>query len=185
MGTDDPRSGGDEPVEPGSGTVTLRDGTSVAVRPMHADDEERLVRFHRTLSGDTTYLRYFSPHPELSSDEVHRFTHVDHRDREAIVAIVDDEIVGVARFDRMQHGPDAEAAFVVADAWQGRGLGSALFTCLAHRAVALGVERFTAETLPRNRRMLAVFTHAGLPHTTSFADGVVDVVIDLTPLSAP
>jgi RimJ/RimL family protein N-acetyltransferase len=169
---------------PDATTVTLRDGTAVAVRPMHRVDDDRLLRFHRTLSADTTYLRYFSPHPQLSTDEVRRFTHVDHRDREAIVAIVDDEIVGVARFDRLEHGVDAEAAFVVADTWQGRGLGTALFRCLAERAVTLGVDRFTAETLPRNRRMLAVFTHAGLPHSTSLSSGVVDVVIDLTPMRA-
>lgn len=161
--------------------VSLRDGTPVELLAMDPSDEPRLLRFHGTLSADTTYLRYFSPHPTLSPDELHRFTHVDHRDREAVVALADDEIVGVARFDRIDNGPEAEVAFVVSDPWQGRGLGTALFQHLVGRAVAAGVERFTAETLPRNRRMLAVFCHAGLPHQTRFADGVVEVVIDLPP----
>lgn len=161
--------------------VVLRDGSVVGVRAMSAADEARLERFHATLSAGTTYLRYFSPHPRLSASELHRFTHVDHRDREAIVALVDDEIVGVARFDRHPKGHEAEVAFVVSDAWQGKGLGTALFRALIGRAVATGVERFVAETLPHNRPMLAVFTHAGLPHQTRFVDGVVAVVIDLPP----
>jgi RimJ/RimL family protein N-acetyltransferase len=161
--------------------VVLRDGTVVEVRAMSAADEGRLERFHGTLSAGTTYLRYFSPHPQLSASELHRFTHGDHRDREAVVALVDDEIVGVARFDRPPEGPEAEVAFVVSDAWQGRGLGTALFRHLADRAVAAGVQRFAAETLPHNRPMLAVFTHAGLPHRTRFANGVVEIVIDLVP----
>ena len=175
-----------DPTRPGADPgprelVLLRDGTTADLVAMDPADEVRLLRFHGTLSADTTYLRYFSPHPHLSQDELHRFTHVDHQDREAVVALVDDEIVGVARFDRIDHGPEAEVAFVVSDAWQGRGLGTALFRHLVDRAVAAGVQRFTAETLPHNRRMLAVFCHAGLPHTTRFADGVVDVVIDLPP----
>jgi GNAT superfamily N-acetyltransferase len=133
------------------------------------------------------YRRFFSFHPELSPDELHRFTHVDHRDREAIVASDGTEIVGVARFDR---GPDpsvAEVAFVVADSWQGRGLGSLLFRRLAERARAVGVRVLMAETLPDNTAMLAVFHHGGLPWTSAFGDGVVqlEMQLDAGPDPAP
>ena len=130
----------------------------VAMRPA---DATRLVRFHHTLSRETTYLRFFSFHPELSTDELYRFTHVDHRDREAVVAVADREIVGVARFDRVDDSTDAEVAFVVADSWQGRGLGTRLFEHLARRARDVGIDRFVADTLAHNRPMLAVFHHAG------------------------
>jgi GNAT superfamily N-acetyltransferase len=106
---------------------------------------------------------------------------VDHRDREAIVATDGSEIVAVARFDR---GPDraaAEVAFVVADPWQGRGLGALLFQRLAERARTVGVSRFVAETLPENQAMLAVFHHAGVPCTSSLSDGVVHLVMELAP----
>ena len=76
-------------------------------------------------------------------------------------------------------GRDAEAAFVIADVWQGEGLGTALFDRLAARARELGVERFTAEVLPHNRRMLNLFHHSGLPVTARLRDGVVHVVLDL------
>jgi RimJ/RimL family protein N-acetyltransferase len=157
----------------------LRDGTSVRVRAMRETDRARLVRFHERLSDETTYLRFFSVHPHLSPGEVAWFTQVDHRGREAIVATVSGEIVGVARFDRLDDPAEAEVAFVVEDAWQGRGLGSLLFHQLVARAREVGVARFVAETLPRNRRMLAVFHGSGLPCQSSHEDGVVRLCIHL------
>ena len=153
--------------------VTLRDGSVVTLVPMAPEDAERLVRFHSVLSPATVYRRFFSFHPALSPDELYRFTHVDHRDREAIVASDGTEIVAVARFDRDADPTVAEVAFVVADAWQGRGLGSLLFGRLARRAREVGVTRFVADTLAENSRMLAVFLHAGVPSRSSSSDGVV------------
>jgi RimJ/RimL family protein N-acetyltransferase len=159
--------------------VRLPDGSEVSLVPMAPADVERLVRFHSGLSPETVYRRFFSFHPELSPDELYRFTHVDHRDREAIVASDGPEIVAVARFDRIPGSDEAEVAFVVADPWQGRGLGSLLFRRLAERARATGVRRLVAETLPENRRMLAVFHHAGVPCTSTNADGVVNLSMEL------
>jgi GNAT superfamily N-acetyltransferase len=158
----------------------LRDGADVNFVSMSPDDAERLVRFHHDLSPESVYLRFFTCHPELDPSELYRFTHVDHRDREAIIAVADGEIVAVARFDRLER-TDAEVAFVVADAWQGRGLGSLLFDRIAARARAVGIERIVAATLTHNARMLAIFRDSGLPMTTHHDGEVVDVTIDLTP----
>jgi RimJ/RimL family protein N-acetyltransferase len=121
-------------------------------------------------------------HPELSDQELQRFTHVDHVNREALVAVHRREIVGVARLDRLSDGGDeAEVAFVVADAWQGRGLGTVLFERLAARARELGIRRFVADTLVVNRRMLAVFRATGLPVAERFEGSVVHIVLELDP----
>jgi GNAT superfamily N-acetyltransferase len=162
-----------------SSSVRLHDGSIVSVLPMGPEEEARLVRFHQRLSPETTRRRFFSLHPELSPDELHRFTHVDHVNREALIAVADGEIVAVARFDRIAGGADAEAAFVVADSWQGRGLGTVLLARLIDRARQVGVVRLVADTLPHNRAMLAVFRHAGLPITERLENGVVDVAIEL------
>ena len=147
----------------------LLDGTTVDIEPMRASDVDRLDQFHHTLSGETIRLRFFGVHPALSDQELHRFTHVDHVDREALVAVHEGEIVGVARFDRLSDGGDeAEVAFV-----------SVLFERLAARARQLGVRRFVADTLFLNRRMLAVFRATGLRHAESFEDGVVHVILEL------
>jgi RimJ/RimL family protein N-acetyltransferase len=162
------------------GQVHLGDAMALAVRPIDEADADALVRFHGRLSDETTYLRFFAVHPVLHPNEVERFTHVDHRRREAVVALLDGEIVAVARFDRLGNGDDAEVAFVVADEFQGRGIGSTLLSELVTRARVLGVRRFVAETLPHNRRMLAVFRHSSLPVETRFEDGTVHVVLDLS-----
>ena len=159
--------------------IRLRDGSRLVIRPMEADDGDRLVRFHHRLSDETTYLRFFMIHPELHADELERFTHVDHQLREAIIALHNGEIAAVARLDRLEDDSEAEVAFVVADDMQGRGLGTALFQQLAGQARRLGVRWFVAETLPHNHRMLSVFTHAGLPVSTRFEDGVIKVRLDL------
>ena len=171
----------DAPSSVPESTVRLKDGSSVSLVPMEPSEEARLLRFHHGLSAETIRRRFFSIHPELSPAELHRFTHVDHVDREAFVALDGGEIVAVARFDRIGGGTDAEVAFVIADSWQGRGLGSALLARLIERARQLGITRFVAETLPENRRMLGVFRHAALPITERVRDGVVDVTIELGP----
>ena len=97
-----------------------------------------------------------------------------------MVAVHDNEIVGVGRLDRLANGgEEAEVAFVVADAWQGRGLGSALFARLAQRARELGVRRFVADTFFDNRRMLAVFRHSKLPRTETIEGNVIHLTLEL------
>ena len=117
----------------------LADGRVVQVRPIDPTDAARLVHFHESLSPETTRLRFFTPHPYLSEAEVARFTTVDHHDREALVALADDELIGVARFDREAGSQDADVAFVVADAWQGSGVASLLLEHLAARARTEGL----------------------------------------------
>jgi len=172
------------PASPAHSVVVLADGATVDVEPMRDTDVARLDRFHHTLSGETIRSRFFRVHPELTDEELHLFTHVDHVDREALVAVHEGEIVGVARFDRLDDDHDeAEVAFVVSDAWQGRGLGTVLFERLLARAVEVGITRFIADTLFLNRRMLAVFRATGLPHVERIEGSVVHVVLDLAPLA--
>jgi GNAT superfamily N-acetyltransferase len=162
-------------------SVVLPSGETVELHAMAGSDAAALLEFHHGLSAETTYLRFFNVHPELSVRELEHFTHVDHGDREALVAMHDGRIIAVGRYDRCPGADDAEVAFVVTDAWQHHGLGSLLLRRLADLAARRGVRTLTAETLPMNRRMLDVFRHAGFPVTTSFADGVVHVTLSLVP----
>ncbi len=159
--------------------AVLRDGTPVTVRPMRPDDEERLVAFHARLSPDSQRLRFFAPHPRLSDREVERFTHVDGHWRVALVADRGGEIVAVARFDRLPNGTVAEAAFVVRDDLQGRGLGTLLMDRLAARARHEGITHLVADTLPENARMLRVLRAFSPAATSRMSDGVVHVTIPL------
>jgi GNAT superfamily N-acetyltransferase len=157
----------------------LADGGTIHVRPIRPDDGERLVRFHAQLSPQTVYLRFFSPHPQLNDKEVDRFTHVDYEDRVALVAEDGDDLVAVARYDRVAGTDEAEVAFVVRDDHQGRGVATLLLEHLAAMARDRGIGRFVAQTMLQNQRMLSVFRDAGFNRTTSSADGIVQVVLQI------
>ena len=151
------------------------DGGALTVRPIEPGDADALVRFHAGLSLQSTRLRFFTPHPRLSEGEVEQFTRVDHHRREALVALAGDDLVAVARFERLDDSDEAEVAFVVADEWQHHGIGSELLRRLVVRAREEGVRRFVADTLADNHLMISVFEHSGLPVTRSFDCGVVHV----------
>jgi RimJ/RimL family protein N-acetyltransferase len=152
----------------------------IRIRAIRPDDADRLVAFHERLSPESQRLRFFSIHPHLQRDEVRRFVNVDGTARVALVATRDDDIVGVARFDRIAGTSDAEAALVIQDDLQGRGLGTELFDSLAARARADGVTRFVAQTLPENARMRNVLRHVNPHATTAYAGGVVETTVPLT-----
>jgi RimJ/RimL family protein N-acetyltransferase len=161
--------------------VTLADGTPVHLRPIRPDDADALVAFHEKLSPESIILRYFGPHPRLSPKEVARLTNVDGVDRFALVAECHDVIIGVARYERSPDTDEAEVAFLVADAYQGKRLGTILFENLAEGARRHGIHRFLADTLAENSRMLGVFRDSGYRrHYDRFSE-VVQVALDIAP----
>lgn len=161
--------------------VVLSDGATAHVRPIRPDDGPRLLAFHARQSPQSIYYRYFSPRPRLSERDVDRLTHLDYVDRMALIAIRGDEMIGVARYDRLRHRAEAEVAFFVDDANHGRGLATVLLEHLAVRAREVGLTAFTASVLPDNRKMIGVFVAAGFDTATKFADGVVEVRLGIVP----
>ena len=124
---------------------------SVTARPIRPDDAERLRRLYDRLSPETVYRRFFTAMARPSERCLSYLAVVDHHDREAMVALVDDEVVGVARFDRCKDRPQlAEAAVLVEDAWQRTGVGTFLIEALARRAADEGLTGFTASALSGN-----------------------------------
>ncbi|HVA42233.1 MAG TPA: GNAT family N-acetyltransferase [Acidimicrobiales bacterium] len=164
--------------------VVLSDGGTLHLRPIRSEDADRLVELHSRLSPTTIYYRFFSYHPRLADKEVARFTQVDYSDRMAFVAVAGPgQLVAVARYDRVPGSDSAEAAFVVDDPYQGKGLGTLLLEHLAAYARAQGLHRFVADTLADNRAMRDVFRHAGFAETSKFDGGVVRITLDLQPTS--
>src|SRR6476661_6714912 len=160
--------------------VVLRDGTVAHIRPIAPDDADGIRQFHSLQSAESIYLRFFAPLRELSERDIYRFTHVDYRDRVALVATLDGEIIGIGRYDRIDPG-SAEVAFNISDHYQGKGIGSVMLEHLAAIAQELGITRFTAEVLPQNRKMLQVFREAGYEVSHHVEDGVVEVSFDILP----
>jgi acyl-CoA synthetase (NDP forming)/RimJ/RimL family protein N-acetyltransferase len=172
--------------------VVLRDGATAHIRPIRPDDADRLVAFYAEVSDESKYYRFFAPYPRLSDRDVRRFTHHDYVDRVGLAATVGGEFIATVRYDRIDAGggpgtgedAQAEVAFLVQDAHQGRGVASALLEHIAAVARERGIRRFVAEVLPANRRMVKVFTDAGYTQRRTFEEGVVRLEFDIEPTDA-
>jgi RimJ/RimL family protein N-acetyltransferase len=161
--------------------IELRDGGTVTVRPLEPTDGELLREGYERLSEEARYRRFFTLTPELTGAQLASLLAVDHHDHEALVAIEPEHgaAAAVARFVRSTAEPEvAEAAIVVADDWQGRGLATAMLERLVARAREVGVRRFTALVQAENRRAQDVM--AALGETTWHRDGsTVELDIEL------
>ncbi|MEJ7745060.1 MAG: GNAT family N-acetyltransferase [Nocardioidaceae bacterium] len=136
--------------------------------------------FYSRVSPESKYLRFFAPYPALSERDVYRFTHVDHVDRVAFVMTVGEQMIAVGRYDRLDSF-QAEVAFLVEDAHQGRGLAQLLLEHLAQAGGERGITRFIAEVLPDNGRMIQTFRDAGYHVEGGYDDGVMRLVFPIEP----
>ncbi|HEY3484646.1 MAG TPA: GNAT family N-acetyltransferase, partial [Ilumatobacteraceae bacterium] len=167
------------PVDQWTSTVVLGDGDTATIRPLTPDDKVALAEFHARQSNDSKYRRFFSAKPTLSPAELEHFTNVDFVNRVALAVERHGEFIAWASYERWPNRDDAEAAFMVDDEHQGKGIATLLLEHLAAIARSNGVTRFTAEVLAENRPMLSVFARAGWPLQRRFDSGVVDVDFSL------
>jgi acetyltransferase len=164
---------------------SLKDGTQVVIRPIYPEDADDLQVTFRRLSMESIYLRFFSFKKELPDEEARYLATLDYITRMAFVAICkenDQEIVvGVARYSLldMENPELAESAVVVADEYQGRGIGMLLLRRLVSYARAMGIRHLCGNMQVGNDRMLDLVKRGGLPYKTRFADGIWEVTIDL------
>ncbi|MFY9609874.1 MAG: GNAT family N-acetyltransferase [Blastocatellia bacterium] len=160
-----------------AGDVVLRDGSTVKVRPLEPDDEQRLLDFFRSLSEESRWLRFFSfVKDKLLAAEAHREATVDYVRSFGLIALTGgaERVVGHALYSAI--GDDrADAAFAVADDYQGRGLGTILVGQLAQVAAANGIRVFEADVLASNHKMLGVFRRSGFPIKVSVTTGQIHV----------
>jgi RimJ/RimL family protein N-acetyltransferase len=162
--------------------VELAEGRSALVAPLHVDDRGRFLGGLSRLSADSLYKRFLTPIERFSESELRYLLEVDHRDHEALLAVDEDtgEAIGVGRFVRLPDDPDAaEAAVIVVDDWQGRGLGKALSRLLAERALQLGITRFEALLLIENEAMMSLLESLGPVETLSRDGAAVAVEVTL------
>ncbi|WP_235018307.1 GNAT family N-acetyltransferase [Thermomonospora echinospora] len=133
----------------------------VRVRPYGITDGPRLRRMSGRLSTHSLYSRFFAGTPHIPDTYVRHLDRLDHWDREALVALVDDDIVGIAEYVRAPADPHrAELAVLVTDPWQRHGVGRLLVGCLALTAARRGITAFDAGVLPGNRPALSAIRTA-------------------------
>jgi GNAT superfamily N-acetyltransferase len=130
--------------------------TRVSIRDATPADGEALRGMFSRASSETIYLRFHTPYPAVPEWMVALMLDLDHPDKEFLLAVTDDEIVGHAMYVVLEDSSEAEMAIIVEDGWQSRGAGKSLLTGLAKSAGLRGIETFTAEVLLENRRMLGL-----------------------------
>ncbi|HYT12386.1 MAG TPA: GNAT family N-acetyltransferase [Candidatus Nitrosopolaris sp.] len=161
-------------------TTTVVGGTQVALRLLQPCDAELLRNFFRRLSSETIYRRFLSPVTAPNDALVKRLVDVDHCEREALIALDDRGIVGVARYGT-ERSATHDVAVVVADEWQGRGLGTLLMRRLAHIARSRGIASFHATMLGDNMRAQPLVRRLSSRTTMRFEGGYLEAEIPLRP----
>ena len=147
-----------------SATERLRDGSTIEIRALRPSDREYMLAAIDRTSPQSLQRRFFVPKRGFSDKEVSFFMDIDFNNHVALIAQADEEgqsvIVGGGRYIVVRPG-EAELAFVVVDAHQGKGIGKALMRHLPGIAREAGLKELTAEVLPENVAMLKIFNGFG------------------------
>jgi acetyl coenzyme A synthetase (ADP forming)-like protein len=162
--------------------IVLKDGSTLHVRPVRADDGDRIRAFMDALSPESIVFRFFGV-PNLSW-VINWSLDVDYADRFALVAETGTPPQVVAHAAYIRCSPDqAEVAFLVADALHGHGIATTLLAHLAEVAARNGITTFIAEVMPANHRMIKMFRESGFPvEVRSSADSIeIQLPTSLTP----
>ena len=144
-------------------------GVKVTIRPIRPEDEPLMVKFHKTLSDRSVYLRYFgfvSLEKRILHERLRRVCFIDY-DRE--IALVADlanrdgthQILGVGRLIKEHEKDEAEFAVLVSDPWQGKGLGSELLRLLVQIGRKERLRRITGRISSENATMKQVSEQVG------------------------
>jgi len=167
-------------------TITLVDGTPVLVRPIRPEDEPQMVKFHESLSEQSVRFRYFGSLSVENRTGHERLVRTCFNDYDREIALVAErkqpeamEILGVARLLKAHGRNEAEFAILIADAWQGMGLGTALLKLLVEAGREEKVARITGRILAENTTMLEMSRNVGFELEWQPDDGEWEAEIKL------
>jgi len=130
--------------------------TQVYTRIATPSDTEKLRAMFARSSTETIYRRFHTPFPEVPGWMVSLMLDADHHDKEVLVAVAEEKVIGHAMYARLGDDVEAEMAIIVEDDWQSKGVGKSLLLELEERAELRGIETFTGEVLGHNRPMLGL-----------------------------
>jgi RimJ/RimL family protein N-acetyltransferase len=154
----------------------------VGLARLEPADAEPLRRLFYRLSPNTIYRRFHSPLVRPEQGSLDRLLDLDHRDREAVVATVDGEIVGVARYHRWPGTNAAELAVVVADDWQGRTVATRMLAALTDLAAKAGIERFTVSMQADNVPAIGLLRRFAPEARLTLTQGLLEGTLSPPPL---
>jgi acyl-CoA hydrolase len=169
-------------------TETFKDGLEVRFRPIRPSDVDEMRRLFYRFSDESVYYRYFSPVKTMPHKKMQEYVNVDYRNTMSIVGLVGDpgegRIVAEGRYVLPGDTPFADIAFVVDEAYKGRGIATFLFLYLIRIAGEQGIQGFTADVLASNKAMLKVLERSPYPVKAVMDSGVYEFSIPFEPNQA-
>jgi acyl-CoA hydrolase/RimJ/RimL family protein N-acetyltransferase len=152
------------------------DGLSVRFRAIRPSDVEDMRRLFYRFSDESVYYRYFSPIKAMPHAKMQEYVNVDYRQTMSIVGLVgdpgEDAIIAEARYVLAADESFADVAFVVDDAYKGKGIATFMFIALMKIARDRGIPGFKADVLATNTAMLKVFEKSSFPIQAVLESGV-------------
>jgi len=167
---------------------TMKNGQSVTIRPIRAEDEPLMVKFHEGLSDETVYLRYFQKvklSQRTTHQELSRVCFLDYDREMALLAELRDphtgacRIIAIASLYKLPPKNDGEVAVLISDDYQGRGLGRELVRRLVVIARDEGLSRLVASTIIENTSMYAVFQKLGFQVSIDSEEQLINATLML------
>lgn len=162
-------------------TVRLKTGEQLTVRAAIPEDGPSVCAFLEGLSAESRLLRYHSPVPVVRWWMVEAVTAADHDQREALLAILDGRVVGVAEWGREPEVDGrAHVAIAVDENVRRRGIARALMRRLGAEAQRHGITDFVATVMTVNQPTFGLIERLAPVRTSRFDGDAVEVVIPLT-----
>ncbi len=166
----------------------LRDGRSVLLRPIKPEDEPMWLEMFQSFSEESIRFRFFQVIKDTPHEVRVRYCNIDYDREVAIVAELDEDgrrrILGVARVGLEPDGRTGEIAFIVADPWQGLGLGTKMVDHAIDVCKDMKVESIYAIMLRENARAISLMKKMGF-EVRYLEDGTAKAVLDLKEEDAP
>jgi len=161
--------------------IDLKDGSKLFLRPLKLTDEPLVREMFYKLSPESVHYRFFRILKSMPHEKLQELLRVDYEADMTLVGLPDRKegqpIVAIAHYSKDPRTNFADAAFLVRDDWQGRGVGTGLMKALADAARAHGVTGFTGDVLAENHGMLRVFHRCGYAVESALEDGVYHLTI--------
>jgi CBS domain-containing protein len=168
------------PGPEGDEIITLANGETIHIRAIRPDDATRLQASHVKMSAETIYDRFMGFKKTLPDQEARYLASLDYDRHMALVATLEENIIGVARYHVVENEPgSAEFAIVISDSHQRLGLGTHLIKRLMEYAQAHGISIFLGFAHQGNMRLLRFVQRSGMPIERKFKDGIWELRVNL------
>jgi acetyltransferase len=165
--------------------MALKDGTRIQIRPVRGEDEPALNAFFSSLSDESVYFRFGQHRINMPHESLARFCQVDYDRDIAFLAFSQEKenaIIGDVRLNRFADLEKAELSFIVADEWQGRGIGSVLMEYCITTAKEIGCKTLLMEILKENQKMIRLGQKYGFRRISGSGgdDDMMEVVLEIS-----